>query len=405
MKNDLDELLTRVLTPREEAGDILNRKILEQVKETGNMRQKKYRRASAAVIAAACTAVFSITAVAAWQYKSAADVADELGDDTLVNNFREQFGTIEEPTENTDNMSIVGMSQSYGGYKVTVLGLLSGEELSEFERMSNGVVRSDRTYCAVAIEKEDGTAVNAEREDFFVSPLIGGLNPGLYNAASLFGNYGEFVEEGILYRLLECDNIEYFADHELYLCVTDTTFYNSNLYDYNEEDGSISRNTEYQGLNALFDLELDSSLADPIKAQALIDEINSPTEGDGDEIEFPKEINDAMDWARQLTPETLEKYCVRMENTVQTMTVDEEGYYTIQPWLLNEAVSDTRGGGGGRSKVSFVFDDDDTPRMLIQGYSCSDGMEDLMITTLTLNEDGTITFAAWVPKEVSRYLQ
>ena len=369
------------------------------------MRQKKYRRASAAVIAAACTAVFSITAVAAWQYKSAADVADKLGDDTLVKNFREQFVTIEEPTENDSNMSIVGMSQSYGGYKVTVLGLLSGEELSGFERMSNGVVRSDRTYCAVAIEKEDGTAVNAEKEDFFVSPLIGGLNPSFYNAASLFGNYSEFVEEGILYRLLECDNIEYFADHELFLCVTDTTFYDNSLYDYNEDDGSISRNTEYQGLNALFDLELDSSLADPVKAQALIDEIDSPTEGDDVEIEFPKEINDAMEWASQLTPETIEQYCVRMENTVQTVTVDEEGYFTIQPWLVNEAVSDTRGGGGGRSKVSFVFDNDNTPRMLVQGYSCSDGMEDLVITTLTLNEDGTITFAAWVPKEVSMYLQ
>lgn len=404
MKNDLDELLTRVLTPREEAGDILNRKILEQVKETGNMRQKKYRRASAAVVAAAFTAVFSITAVAAWQYRSAADVADKLGDDALVNNFREQYGTIGESAENADNISIVGMSQSYGGYKVTVLGLLSGEELSGFKRMSNGVVRSDRTYCAVAIAKEDGTAVNAEKEDFFVSPLIAGLNPSFYNAASLFGNYSEFVEEGILYRLLECDNIEYFADHDMYLCVTDTAFYDNRLYNYNEDNGSISRNTEYQGLNALFDLELDSSLADPIKAQALIDEIDSPKESDGIEIEIPEDVNAAMEWASHLTPEMLGQYCVRMENTVQTVTVDEEGYYTIQPWLVNEAVSDTRGGGGGRSKVSFVFDNDNTPRMLLQGYTCSEGMEDLVITTLTLNEDGTITFAAWVP-EGSRYLQ
>lgn len=405
MKNDMDELLKRVLTPREEAGDILNRKILEQVKETGKMKQKKYRRASAAVIAAAFTAMFSITAVAAWQYRSATDIADKLGDDKLVHNFREQLGTIGEPTNNADNMGIVGMSQSYGGYKVTVLGLLSGEGLSEFERMSNGVVRSDRTYCAVAIEKEDGTAINAEREDFFVSPLIKGLNPSFYNAASLFGSYGEFVEEGVLYRLLECDNIEYFADHEIYLCVTDTSFYDNRLYSYNENDGSISRNTEYQGLNALFDLELDSSLADPVKAQALIDEIDSPTEGDDVEIEFPEEINDAMEWASQLTPETIGQYCVRMENTVQTITVDEEGYFMIQPWLVNEAVSDSRGGGGGKAKFSFVFDNDDTPRMLLQGYSCSDGMEDLVITTLTLNEDGTITFAAWVPREVSKYLQ
>lgn len=405
MKNDLDELLKRVLTPKEEAGDILNRKILEQIKETGKMRQKKYKRASAAVIAAAFTAMFSITAVAAWQYRSAADVADRLGDNELVKNFSEHTGIAGESTEDTDNMGIVGMSQSYGGYKVTVLGLMSGEELSGFERMSNGVVRSDRTYCAVAIEREDGTAINAEKEDFFVSPLIAGLNPSFYNAASLFGNYSEFVENGILYRLLECDNIEYFADHGMYLCVTDTSFYDSRLYHYYEDDGSISRNTEYQGLNALFDLELDSSLADPVKAQALIDEIDSPAEADDTAIELPEEINDAMEWASQLTPETIGQYCVRVENTVQTITVDEEGYFMIQPWVVNEAVSDTCGGGGGKSKFSYVFDNDDTPRMLIQGFSCSNGMEDLVVTTLTLNEDGTITFAAWVPKEVSRYLQ
>lgn len=408
MRNEMDELLKQVLTPREEAGDILNRKILNQVKETGNMRQKKYKRASVAVIAAALAASASITAVAAWQYKSPADVAQRIGDEGLAGHFAGQTADAGEAVwpGSAGNLmgnfikNPMGESQSGGGYKVTVLGLLFGEGLSDFQHISNGEVKSDRTYCVVAIQREDGAAVDAEHNSFFVSPLIEGLNPGLYNIGSMSGSYTEFVEEGILYRLVACDDIAYFADRRLYLCVTDTGFYDSTLYHYNESDGSISRNTEYQGLNALFDLELDGSLADPAKAQALIDEIDSP-DADGGTIELPRETEGAMEWAGRLTPENIGQYCVRMEDTVQTMAVDEDGYYTLKPWLVNKEVSDSRGGGGGK-----ILEGGRTPGMWIDGYSAGGGsMEDLVITTYTLNEDGTLTFAAWVPRDVSKYLK
>lgn len=410
MRNELDELLTHVLTPREEPGDILNRKILEQVKETEHMKQKKYKRASAAVIAAAVVAASSITAVAAWQYRSASAVAERVGDEQLAGYFAEQAsnaGAVTDPpgvAGQADSAGIVGESQSFGGYKVTVLGLVSGEGLSEYERKSGGQVHSDRTYCVVTIAREDGTAVDAEHGDFFVSPLIGGLEPWNYNAVTLCGNYSEFVEEGILYRLVECDNIECFADHELYLCVTDTAFYNSSLYHYDETSGGISRNTEYKGLNALFELEIDPSLADPVKAQALIDEINNPPEGDGTEIELPKEMQDAMEWADKLTPENLEQYCVRMENTVQTVTA-KDGWYVLQPWLVNEAVSDTRGGSSARYNADYITEEYSSGKLYIEGYGTSGGMEDLVIDTIMLNEDGSLTFAAWVPKDVSIYLK
>lgn len=412
MRDKLDELLTHVLTPREEPGDILNRKILEQVKEREYMNRKKYKRASAAVIAAAVVAASSITAVAALQYRSASNVAEQVGDEQLAGHFAQQAsdaGIVTDPpgvAGQADNGSIVGESQSLGGYKVTVLGLVSGEGLSEYERKSGGQVRSDRTYCVVAIAREDGTAMDAEHGDFFVSPLIGGLEPWKYNAVTLCGNYSQFVEEGILYRLLECDNIECFADHELYLCVTDTSSYDPSLYHHDETTGSISRNTEYTGLNALFELEMDTSLADPARAQALIDEINNPAEGDGTEIELPKETQDAMAWADQLTPENLDQYCVKMENTVQTVTPDKDGWYVQQSWLVNPAVSDTRGGDGSRYNADYVTADEYTPGQLyIEGYDTSGGMEDLVITTIMLNEDGSLTFAAWVPKDVSMYLK
>lgn len=396
MRNDFDELLKRVLTPSDEPGDILNWKIIAQVKENKNMKQKK-KKISAAVIAATLAATTSITAFAAWRYLDAADVADRLGEENVAKSFVEESVTPNENAEDTENNA--AEKQSYGGYQVTMLGLASGDSLSENPRISNGEVRSDRTYCVVMIQREDGTAIDEEQENYFVSPLIKGLNPGLYNIVSMAGNYSEFVEDGVLYRLIECDNIAYFADRTIYLCVTDTSFYDSTLYHYNE-DGSITRNEEYPGLNALFTLKMDASLADPVKAQELIDRINSPEEDDT-EIEVPPEAAKAMEWGSQITPENIEQFCDRLENTVQTMTADKDGYLTLQPWVIDE-VNGSGGGSGGKFLMSFLFEDR-TPGLYIDGYSASEnGLKDFVITTFTLNEDGTVTFAAWVPKESYR---
>ena len=77
------------------------------------------------------------------------------------------------------------------------------------------------------------------------------------------GNYTDMTEDGILYRLFECDSIEMFADHDLYLCVSEGMFYNTDAYCYDELTGKIRRNEEYEGLNALFKLPLVISNANP----------------------------------------------------------------------------------------------------------------------------------------------
>ena len=84
----------------------------------------------------------------------------------------------------------------------------------------------------------------------------------------------------MLYWLINCSNVEYFADHRIYLCVTDTDFYKTGLYNYDETDGSISRREEYDGLNALFELELDAEKADPAAAHALLAENRAATENE-----------------------------------------------------------------------------------------------------------------------------
>ena len=97
-----------------------------------------------------------------------------------------------------------------------------------------------------------------------------------YNAVTMKGNYSEMLQDGVVYRLLECDDVEKFADHELYLSVIGgSTFYDRNAYVSDEETGKIHRNSEYNGLNALFRLPIDASKANPEEAERYLGELGS----------------------------------------------------------------------------------------------------------------------------------
>lgn len=262
MDKKFDDALKHALTPSDEADYWLDQKIVNQIKERGTMTgKKKGRSAAAAMITALALCVSSVTVYAAWRYLSASEIAGNARDIRLAEAFLgEQALTVNE-------------TQRYGDYSVTLLGIISGEMLSEYPHYNeNGSIAADRTYAVVAIENTNGAPMPDTSEDdygeleFFASPLIGGHDPAFYNIAGMSGNYTDITEDGILYRLLECDNVEIFADHELYLCVSEGMFYDTAAYHYDKITGKISRNEEYGGLNALFDLPVDIAKADPEKA-------------------------------------------------------------------------------------------------------------------------------------------
>ncbi len=79
-----------------------------------------------------------------------------------------------------------------------------------------------------------------------------------------------------MYRICQCNNVEIFADRTIYVAVIDgSDFYDSSAYVYNEADGTIARNENYAGLNALFVLPLDASKADPAAVDEVIREVEA----------------------------------------------------------------------------------------------------------------------------------
>lgn len=388
MKKDLDEIIAQALTPSDEPDFWLNQRIWNQKKERKEMKMKRKKHVPAAVLAAvAVLGVSTVTTFATLHYLTPGMVAEKVQQPKLEDAFREESAIW------------VNETQSYGGYHVTFMGVVSGESLTAATIMEDGSFYDDKTYAVVAIENADGTPMLDTSEDsygdvsFFVSPLIAGYNPVKYNAMTMHGGYQEICEDGVLYRIAECDNVEIFADQDLYLCVLDRAFLNAEPYTFDEATGVISRNESYEGLNALFTLPLDESKANPAAAKAYVDSLSGADTGSGAEsdegldIDMPAEVKNIMD---NLTSDNSAEYGSVVKSIV--CTPDKNGYITCE-WEL-----EGRGGGSETTLVSALFADGQTGISEHMYIASPDDIKDMYWKTYTLNADGTVTVDFYVPK-------
>ena len=376
----MDRMLSRALTQQAKPDAALQQKICSQWKERREMnRNQKW---VAAAVAAACVLAVTVSVGAAGRYLSSRQVAEEFNMDNMARAFSQGDG-IE-----------INQTQTYGEYNVTLLGLTSGANLGWAQPEE---IEKEKTYAVVAIEKADGTSMpdgtddQEISQDFFVSPLIEGYNPVNFNVMTMDGSVTWDVINGVEYRIVECDNVEIFADHKLHLCVMDSIFYNKDAYDYDPETGTITPNAKYAGMNLLFDLPLDASKADPQKVEEYLKDFtpvfSEVDEADGDSASANGEQTpDAGDLLSEYVEyvssgewkkEVAESECV-IEKTM--MNNPEEGMYTLD----------------------FQIDLDDgyfLDGVAVQRsyYSSSEeGMYHKVIVVAEKQEDGTVTLRAYV---------
>lgn len=391
MKNSMDQLLKTALAPANVPDERLNIQVLREAEEREAMAKKKkhYRRFPAAAVLAACILVLgSITAVAAYRYLSPAQAAEEAGDDLLKEAFM------------GEDAVLVNEAQESGGYRVTLLGSVAGKNISRFiSEDGSGIPEDDRIYTVVAIEHGDGTPMPESSSDeylkeaFYVSHYIRGLDPNRYSMMSLGGGYTEFVKDGILYRLIEMDNIEMFADKGIYVGVNTGTFYDADAYYYEESTGEMRRNESYQGVNALFELPVDKSKANPAAAAAYLEEYEKSLNEPSEPVEMDAADMEVDAFLNMLTSDNLEEYCEAIESTRQVCTPDKDGNISYGYELENGM------GGNGTIPVDEVSPDGKTGVWNIKGCAYSEGMPDLVIDVFALNEDGTVTYVVYRPKQ------
>jgi hypothetical protein len=362
---NVDALLRRALRSTETTSPELVARTKQIIREESALKNRTLKRSFGTVVAAIITAVLiPATAFAAWHFLSPSQVADEFEYPALAEAF------------DSDDALLVNETKSDEGYDVSFLGIVSGDGLTALDN----TVDAAKTYAVVAIAKQGGVMPNTSDDaygstPFFVSPLIHGQKPWQFNAASMGGGYSACVVDGLMYRLIECDSMEMFADRGLSLVVSSTDFYSVDAFDYNESTGLVSPNAGFDGVNLVFDLPLDTKNADHEKAQKYLDTLWDNNTAEAEESPIPD-----GEVGRDITI-TADGITDKEVMTAETMTA----------WIAEKlAETQKKVDGGEYSAASMELDRRDYESYL-------KAIKDGMTVTLITGTDGSQTFAVIDP--------
>ena len=173
--------------------------------------KRSYRQRSKVVAAVVCTVILlgSGSVYAANHYLNPSQIVDEISADSALSKAFADKDAI-----------TINETQTSNGYNITLLGLVSGEKLGLYVPDETKKEVSDKhSYAALVISKSDGSKMS--NRNFCVSPLINGEAFTDVNAATLNVGLSWFEKDGVIYELIECDNLEIFADRGVYLSLVD----------------------------------------------------------------------------------------------------------------------------------------------------------------------------------------
>ena len=241
------------------------------------MKKSTIRR-SFGTVAAACMIFLlaSITVFAAVRFLTPEEVAYQIGDHRLMVAF-----------EGEDAIDI-NLSVVSGGYRFTFLSVVSGYEISDRLRYSEGL-SFDRTYLVVAIESEDESPMPPPMDDafqsFYISPYIRGFMPWQVNLHTLEGGHVEKVIDGVRYRIIDMENIKVFAEHGIYIGINKGWSFDRDAFIFNTDPWELKTNPDIDEVSVVFRLPIDISFADPARVAEILEAnplLQSPIQADDD---------------------------------------------------------------------------------------------------------------------------
>jgi hypothetical protein len=360
------------------------------------------RRFSIIAVAAAVIAVSGLGVYAAVTYLTPSEVAEELHYPKLAEQFEIQTSLTEKGSTETTAAAVIAepISVTSGDYTFTFLGLTSGEDLTgQFDEAEDG-----STYTVVTIENADGTPFDKDSyysdmtaEGFFVSPLIHGVAPWMGGAAVFkTGGYSENIIDGKIYRIVNCDNIEIFADTGVSLAVSTGRLLDMKAFEYNAETGLTTPNPDFDGSSVVFEIPFDPALGDPVKAAEYWEEFESEATATIAESDMPPEML-KMEFIRNNTDWT---DVTVLEGSTKILTPDADGLVTYE-----YKVSDDGAGGSETLSIESYEFEIGVPQVHGGSFSADENGEihNYHARRYTLNEDGTLTAEIVVPNVIPEY--
>lgn len=390
-EHDLDRLLSETLRQTKTSpSPMLNRQILNQsVLEETTMNQKKNNRlpgAAAAAIAMCIVLGGTGSAIAAHKYLSPVEISDAVSDNDRLAKAFESRSAIP-----------VNETQVSGDYAFTLLGLVSGSELEPYMPEANaGELSARQTYAAVAITRTDKAEM--PEDSFCVSPLIGGVDFATANNGTMNTSLTWFTEGNVTYELMACDDLEIFADRGVWLSVVDSFGAEARAYAMDDTTGAYSKKADYDGIAALFKLPLDVSKADPDAADAYIDALRGKDDAAADDPQTEDTDDGHPAWITalvgKLDENNINDYFTLQPEYSLTATPDADGWIDFGSTYL-ESEDHTHTGSSGTIDLMI----EDGTDFMITGFGYGDDpKEDLCVSTLTRNADGSFTEDQYIIK-------
>ena len=269
------------------------------------------------------------------------------------------------------------------------------------------------SYAALAISKSDGSKMS--NRNFCVSPLINGEAFTDVNAATLNVGLSWFEKDGVIYELIECDNLEIFADRGVYLSLVDNFGDEVAAFRMDEATGRYHKVEDYAGTSALFTLPLDKDKADTVAADKFLASLNreEDSETDGERAAVGVAVGDASDEAinyinekaqalvDSITEDNLEEYFV-LDESRPTFTArpDEKGWIDFGTAYVEDYDWTVNGGSG--YLTDWLADDEDfnvVSTVVSSDDETQADMSTLEITVVFRNDDGSFTEATYRIKD------
>lgn len=249
--------------------------------ESEKRKMKMSKRTKIIIAAAAAILLFSTTAFAAPAIISRL-TPQQVAEKTEINGFIEAF--------NASDAVIRNETVENNGWRITLLGTASGEELNDYaSKLKNELVRDDngaeyvaipfeleldecRTYAAVAVEKADGTPLTEDSDVPTLTVVADGYKPWRINSWTFGFSATGFVENGIAYRIIDFADFGILGGGNVRLAAHDTFAPERDTF-ASAADGTVCYADGYTGTKAMFSLPVEKIEIDS-ETQAMIDFLN-----------------------------------------------------------------------------------------------------------------------------------
>ena len=230
---------------------------------------RKFRKA---LIAAVIVLLFAVSAGAAYQFMLPEGLNKELG---LNEMHIKTVVDVEKADENS--VRTVQKTVKSNGYTVNFEAIIDGYVIiPDVIKSIIGLdpaeeIREDRIYAVMTITRDDGKSVMAPDGcrppcfccsgfGFNYNVVVKGYapNPVMFNGSPWY-----YEENNVLYYLCDITDTAIFADHDLAIIVFDEIAGIDGTIARMDENGGYYFVDTYDGMGAIFDFDLDDSLADP----------------------------------------------------------------------------------------------------------------------------------------------